>query len=328
MVSQSISTHHAPSQPQATAGLAQLVYSDVEEQAAALTGWNQSYLQLSGGSFHGAIQRVNLGPVRLFMEGLGSTVYQTGFLKDDVLAMGLPLHSAAAGMFCGVPSERDALHVFSGRSGFEFRTDSDHVMMGLELDANVVSTLWDDGDSIHPLHGEAGILTADPSALDALRQSMCLLFETARTTPKLFNMPALRRGMVDTLVEKINALSMVSACTEAPHAAHWRLVQACRRMVQEQLQKPPTVGELCTHLGVSRRTLQNAFHHVLGISPLTYLRAIRLGAARHALKTASSVTDAATALGFWHFGHFAKDYQAMFGELPSQTHRRYTPLLQ
>ena len=53
-----------------------------------------------------------------------------------------------------------------------------------------------------------------------------------------------------------------------------------------------------------------------------------LGAVRHALKTAPSVTDAATDFGFWHFGHFAKDYQAMFGELPSQTHRRCAPPLQ
>lgn len=72
--------------------------------------------------------------------------------------------------------------------------------------------------------------------------------------------------------------------------------------------------------------MQNGFQQVLGISPLSYLRAARPGAARQALKSSASVTDAATQLGFWHFGRFAKDYQAMFGELPSQTHRKYQQL--
>lgn len=311
-----------------SAGLEQAAYCDAEEQAAALTGWNQSYLQLSGGGFHGTIQRVNLGTVRLFIEELGSTVYQTGFLKDGVLALGVPLYCAASGMFCGTPSGRDALHVFSGRSGFEFRTGNDHVMMGMELDPDVVSALYADGDHLSLQNKEAGIVATEPCALDALRQVMSMLFDTASTTPSLFDLPALRAGMVDTLVEKIIALNIAPTNAQATHAAHWHLVQASRSMVEDQLQQPPTVSELCSHLGVSRRTLQNAFQRVLGISPLSYLRAIRLGAARNALKTAASVTDAATALGFWHFGHFAKDYQTMFGELPSQTHRRYAPSLQ
>jgi AraC family transcriptional regulator, ethanolamine operon transcriptional activator len=312
----------------APAGFEQAAYSDAEEQAAALTGWNQSYLQLSGGGFHGNIQRVNLGTVRLFMEELGSTVYQTGFLEDGVLALGVPLYCGASGMFCGTPSGRDALHVFSGRSGFEFCTGNGHVMMGMELGPDVTSVLYADSDHLNLQDKEAGIVATEPGALDALRQVMSMLFDTASTTPSLFDLPALRLGMVDTLVEKIIALNIAPNNAEATHAAHWHLVQASRNMVEEQLQQPPAVSEMCSHLGVSRRTLQNAFQRVLGISPLSYLRAIRLGAARNALKTASSVTDAATALGFWHFGHFAKDYQAMFGELPSQTHRRYAPALQ
>ena len=122
-------------------------------------------------------------------------------------------------------------------------------------------------------------------------------------------------------MEKVTALNLASCATDVAHDVHWQLVQQTRALVQGQLQQAPTVGDLCLHLGVSRRTLQNAFQRILGISPLAYLRAIRLGAVRQALKTANSVTEAATDMGFWHFGHFAKDYQAMFGELPSQTHK-------
>lgn len=308
-------------------GFESAVYSDVDEQAAALAGWNQSYLQLSGGGFRGAIQRVDLGPVRLFMEGLGSTVYQNGQLQSGVLALGVPLRCNGNSVFCGAPSDRNALHVFSGHSGFEFRTGSDHVMMGLELDPVLANTLYPWGQGALA-HDAAGLRTTEPQTLEGLRQVMLTLFETARTAPAMFSLPALRAGMVDTLVEKVTALNLAACATDTPHDVHWQLVQNTRSLVQGQLQQALTVGELCLRLGVSRRTLQNAFQRILGISPLAYLRAIRLGAVRQALKTASSVTEAATDMGFWHFGHFAKDYQAMFGELPSQTHKRYSPPLQ
>lgn len=308
-------------------GFESAIYADVDEQAAALTGWNQSYLQLSGGGFRGAIQRVDLGPVRLFMEGLGSTVYQSGQLERGVLALGVPLRCDGSSVFCGVQSDRNALHVFSGQSGFEFRTGSDHVMMGLELDPVLTNTLYPWGHGALA-RNEAGLRSTDPHALESLRQVMLMLFETAHTAPAMFSLPALRAGMVDTLVEKVTALNLATCSTEVAHDVHWQLVQQTRALVQGQLQQAPTVGALCLQLGVSRRTLQNAFQRILGISPLAYLRAIRLGAVRQALKTASSVTEAATDMGFWHFGHFAKDYQAMFGELPSQTHKRCTPPLQ
>jgi AraC family ethanolamine operon transcriptional activator len=33
----------------------------------------------------------------------------------------------------------------------------------------------------------------------------------------------------------------------------------------------------------------------------------------------SRVADIAIRWGFWHMGQFARDYRAMFGELPSET---------
>jgi AraC family ethanolamine operon transcriptional activator len=324
-----ISAIHLQPQPGvgSALGFESAMYSDVDEQAAALTGWNQSYLQLSGGGFRGAIQRVDLGPVRLFMEGLGSTVYQNGQLQPGVLALGVPLHCDGNSVFCGAPSRRDLLHIFSGHSGFEFRTGNDHVMMGLELDPELTNTLYPWGHGALA-RNEAGLRATDSQAMESLRQVMLMLFETAHTAPAMFSLPALRAGMVDTLVERVTALNLAATNADSSHDVHWQLVQQTRALVQGQLHQAPTVGALCMELGVSRRTLQNAFQRVLGVSPLAYLRAIRLGAVRQALKTASSVTEAATDMGFWHFGHFAKDYQAMFGELPSQTHKRYLLPLQ
>ena len=59
------------------------------------------------------------------------------------------------------------------------------------------------------------------------------------------------------------------------------------------------------------------------MNPVAYLRAQRLNGVRQMLKEGQSVTDAATAWGFWHFGHFSQEYKKLFGELPSESLRRY-----
>jgi transcriptional regulator GlxA family with amidase domain len=59
---------------------------------------------------------------------------------------------------------------------------------------------------------------------------------------------------------------------------------------------------------------------------MAYLRAIRLELARselaHAGRKGGSVTGVANTCGIGHLSRFADDYQARFGESPSQTLRR------
>ena len=93
------------------------------------------------------------------------------------------------------------------------------------------------------------------------------------------------------------------------------------------MSEPVTVLELCNQLHVSRRTLQNAFHAILGIGPNAWLKRIRLNAVRRELispwSQSTTVKDAAMQWGFWHLGQFATDYQQLFAEKPSLTlHQR------
>jgi transcriptional regulator GlxA family with amidase domain len=86
------------------------------------------------------------------------------------------------------------------------------------------------------------------------------------------------------------------------------------------------VSDLCQAAAVSERTLQNAFHDVMGMTPVAYLSRLRLHRVRQALLAGShgSTTVSAEALnwGFWHFGEFSRAYKDCFGELPSDTLRR------
>jgi AraC family ethanolamine operon transcriptional activator len=89
--------------------------------------------------------------------------------------------------------------------------------------------------------------------------------------------------------------------------------------------EPPSVASLAAALGVSGRTLHEAFREHLDTTPMAYLKALRLQAARHDLLRGGEgkrVTDVALEWGFLHFGWFSHDYRRLFGETPCQTLKR------
>jgi len=74
---------------------------------------------------------------------------------------------------------------------------------------------------------------------------------------------------------------------------------------------------------VSERTMRRYFNKRFGTSPSKYINLIRLNKVKTILKRAKMkmgiITNTANIWGFWHMGQFAKDYQQLFGELPSET---------
>jgi len=86
------------------------------------------------------------------------------------------------------------------------------------------------------------------------------------------------------------------------------------------------VSHLSRALGVSERTLRNAFYRVRGMAPHRSMLVTRLESVRRALCTADdrsiTVTVAAADHGFSELGRFAAHYRDAFGECPSATLRR------
>jgi transcriptional regulator GlxA family with amidase domain len=110
---------------------------------------------------------------------------------------------------------------------------------------------------------------------------------------------------------------------QAPRDPRRDLVMRAIRLLREHVSEPVTMAELSRLTGVSERTLRAAFHDVIGRSPKQFAIAQRLRAAREALCAAdpatTTVTDVATAFGFFELGRFAARYRDAFGEVPSRT---------
>jgi AraC-like DNA-binding protein len=90
-------------------------------------------------------------------------------------------------------------------------------------------------------------------------------------------------------------------------------------------ERPLTTSVLAAEAHVSIRTLQESFQRHLAISPMGYLRNVRLRRAREDLRDADPVVETVTSIahrwGFTNRGRFAAEYQTAFDELPSVTLR-------
>ncbi|MEU7120038.1 AraC family transcriptional regulator [Streptomyces zaomyceticus] len=95
--------------------------------------------------------------------------------------------------------------------------------------------------------------------------------------------------------------------------------------VRERPEHPFTTTELAGLARVSVRRLQESFREYVGMSPMAYVREVRLDRVREELRAAApdqvSVSEVAWRWGFAHQGRFAARYREKYGESPSGTLR-------
>jgi AraC-like DNA-binding protein len=110
---------------------------------------------------------------------------------------------------------------------------------------------------------------------------------------------------------------------EATTPAEARFARA-EAFLLEHVTEPITIADVAEAAGLSVRGVQAAFARHHGLSPLAYLRRIRLLLAREQLESDNpgSIADIARDCGFAHLGRFAGVYRQEFGELPRHTRQR------
>lgn len=318
---QNISTY-----PNQTLGFHQKYSQDFDEQATFLNKWNQDYTQISAGNFAGFVSEVHFDELSLYWEYTSQSLYQQGHLDDETIAIGVPLSNLDNGLFCGAACEQNAIHVYSGKQGFEFISPQ-HLMIGLiVINRDMLFRLLsaDDQYFLNLKCKQAHITRIPYSAYINLVHFLKSTFQSLKSHSALAN----NRLFIDEVTA--NAIQLVcesllnkeQAPVDSMRHKSWEVLAVTREMINKRQDNPISVAELCESLDMSRRSLQYHFEQALHTSPIAFLRAERLNGVRHMLKTVNSVTEAATHWGFWHFGHFSQEYKKMFGELPSETFKR------
>ena len=96
-------------------------------------------------------------------------------------------------------------------------------------------------------------------------------------------------------------------------------VSRALEFIEEHFSDPITVEEIVTHSHVSRRHFFRLFEQAVSVTPMEYLKKLRLQkAASMLLTTTDSITQVAFACGFNDSNYFSSLYHKEFGVSPSQ----------
>lgn len=169
---------------------------------------------------------------------------------------------------------------------------------------------------------------SDSAATGSLLAVINEIAVVARKNPSYFKNDYLKTGMEYSLLEA--QIAVLGRTLDAPangngrgKTSHSIIIKRSTDFLKANSYKPIHVTDLCSALDVRMRTLYYAFQEFYGISPINFLRLLRLTKARKDLLDAdpktTTVTEIASRWHFWHFGRFSVEYKNLYGESPSVT---------
>jgi AraC family ethanolamine operon transcriptional activator len=302
--------------------------NDVDEQAAVLDDWAETYQQMSPGRFSGCLRQLQFGRTQLFHESSSHCVHQIGAAWRESLVFVTSDNLTEPARWMGHTLNRNDIGIFRGDTGFEAVAPAGCRILAAAVDsgdflsyARIVAP--EDFSPDKPLDRRlvrASGLHAYFSAF--LRQTLDTVMEAPQLLAEEAAQKTLRETLYSQMVELLSTRHRkVSAGTALQRST---LVLSVRDYVNSRSAEVPSVVDICAEFGVSRRSLQYAFEEVVGMNPVAYLRASRLNAVRRDIKATSPqipVLDLAARWGFWHPSYFSASYKQLFGELPSVTPR-------
>lgn len=298
---------------------------DIDAHAASQPDWVLRYEQLSAGSFHGTVRHLQLPGMRLVHESASRAMRQRGELGRNGYGFAMALDPPDAAFFNGQRLDGNCL--MAGRADdLDLCSPALFSMIGVVVSAELLNPLWERiyQTPLSPWLETQTVVPIQPEAARTVKELH--LGALASLGAPSTHGTALMQFRDAVLIEWIEALpSAVDVSDLKTAAARKRVVDRACDLMLSQTDEPLSILQLCSRIGASRRKLNYCFHDVLGITPVKYLRAVRLNGVRRDLKAIqdmrTGVQDVAARWGFWHLGQFSLDYKRQFGELPSTTLR-------
>lgn len=306
------------------------VSSDADDHARNLSRWHQEYDQFSAGVFTGKITELWLPDLQLFIESTSQALHQTCVAWPDALWFGIPVSRVDTAQIGAAEIPNDGVAIRPGGTEFELWTPVNYDILGIVVQEEAFARYAQDVEHVdgYSLLRQYKVAGLDPEAKDRAGQALLnMLYRVDMPQPGA-DTATTHQILQDHVLMHLVSLLMTAIPPENRVTTTFlhrrRIVRKVREYVLEHPDESISIPTLCRMFHVSRRTLQYCFEDVVGMSPITYLRTVRLNEVRRRLFFGGrygQVTEVAMSWGFRHLSQFSIDYQKLFGVLPSETVR-------
>jgi AraC family transcriptional regulator, ethanolamine operon transcriptional activator len=303
--------------------LLEAAFDDIDAMAASPLAWDLEYEQIGRGRFEGQLTQLVLKSLQLARVIWSPGVLQRGAAPVGTWVFGLPLVAEGSLHVRRRPARPGELMAATSRDDVGFTATGRTDIMVIVLPTLLIDR-W--------VQARRGIDRFDvdlPSprwqvSTDEMTQraySLSGLLHTLTTQPGnslvASDLSQVEDRICDAIFEMIPSAEVIE-----PLHSRARIARAVLDLLQERLDDPPSITELCLAVGARERTLHLSCVEAFGRPPAKLLAELRLNAAHRVLlhpAKETSVTSVAGHYGFTHFGRFAAAYRRQFGELPSIT---------
>jgi AraC-like DNA-binding protein len=97
---------------------------------------------------------------------------------------------------------------------------------------------------------------------------------------------------------------------------HSNAITAVIAFMKQELHRPLSVRDLAEAVSMSESGFAHLFKATAGVSPLQFLKQLRMEQARRLLMSGSNVSEAADSVGYASLSHFISEFKRSFGKSP------------
>lgn len=306
---------------------------DVYQHSCNFTAWQNLYDQLKPGVFRGEVTEGWIEGMQFFEEFTSTAVRQSCMVWPNSIWIGIPRFTTTPDAYIYGKSiySQNMVAIQEGGKEFELNFPDNYHIMGVVVDTEIFSHHVEGlyGDCLGLFSKVFTNLTQNVNpfqkqyTVNLIQNVLCQIASQPRLVANDVALKMLREDLLDNISHLIFSFDEQHMELNRVKDGYQRIISRSREYILEHPGEAISIVDLCNFLHVSRRTLQNCFQRMIGVSPNAYLRYIRLNAVRRELESPYSgyktVQDAAMSWGFWHLGQFARDYKILFNELPSFT---------
>ena len=300
-------------------------FDDFDEFAGSIRGIDSRMLLRDTTTNSWTISHLQLGSIELQVGQLGSGNIAAGQSSAGGLLVYLPLTRSVEYLGNGELIDHDGFFVIGPSSEFCICTRDVHDWAAITVPTWMLEPSVRDG-----FMNKCQALGPDHLLAQQIRHTIDQIWVTANEVATFEESIASERAgdEVEHLMERVLAPADPYPDTERHRRGRPRIPRdEIVRHAVEHLESSRELGDsvpgLAAECQVSERTLREIFHQYFGVGPQQYLRTRRLNLIHRALRDTSgdekSVTDILVEHGEWAHGRFAKQYQQVYGERPSDT---------